>query len=676
MSDVPPSPMSNIVKPQEHKRRRRRHRRFRWARRLRKRLAQVSWRLALVVVLGITAIVSMSVLLLTVSARNQVDDSWSRLSRVLDNINGKPGTELTMTDFDRLKTSVSDLSSSLNSAKRQTYFLRPFSILNTDLDTSLESLAAAHELALAASDMLNGMEPVLFFLSGGDDGDIFVPQLTSGERVVELLSLGQSLFVNAGEHLETADNTIDGLKLAEVSPDLLVTVDGLTRFHDQLEEINTLLLDSPNLLETALGINDTQTYLVLSQNSDELRPSGGYISTYGWLTVRGGRVIDYSYSATTATSPNPPPAEFADEIDIPDWWIQYQNPVFAAWDGSWYADFPSTAEMAAWYYNAGRNPKSPVDGVIGIDMIGFEYILAGLGSITVPDYGDTVTADTFREAVYRIRAEDQGDDAHKRFLAALYQQILADWQTVDREQSAELRGTVLRALQENHIMIYFADDELNEALGVWDWTGSQKPATEYDYLMVADANLGNKSNRSVARQLTYDVEIQTDGSLQCRTAVSYDYSAQAAEADPAVAPAHYSDIDYHNIMQVFVPANSLLVETNNLRVEPEIVTTETHTSFVALVQVNYNSSERFQFSYSTPVLVDSFGPYRRYTLLIQKQPGMVGEPVNVQITLPENTETIYASPEAAASYDLENQILEFRLELVTDHWIEVIYTQR
>src|SRR3712207_7980955 len=43
-------------------------------------------------------------------------------------------------------------------------------------------------------------------------------------------------------------------------------------------------------------ISREQSYLVLAQNSDELRPSGGYISTYGWMRVRSGRVIAYDYS--------------------------------------------------------------------------------------------------------------------------------------------------------------------------------------------------------------------------------------------------------------------------------------------------------------------------------------------------------------------------------------------
>jgi hypothetical protein len=71
----------------------------------------------------------------------------------------------------------------------------------------------------------------------------------------------------------------------------------------------------------------------------------------------------------------------ASEFDVPDWWIQFNEPTYAEWDGSWSADFPSSAAMAKWYYDSGGNPLSPVDGVIAMDIIGFEYVLSQLSKV-------------------------------------------------------------------------------------------------------------------------------------------------------------------------------------------------------------------------------------------------------------------------------------------------------
>ncbi len=664
--------LPEMLATEKHRRRKRRSLRSKILRRIRK----INYKLSIGVILSVIAILVMGTLLLTVSARNRVEDLQQKLERVIADIGKTPSVELSLDDFERLQASVADLNGSITSAKRLTLFLRPFTFLSADLETYLQSMDAAQELTIAAQEMLTGLEPTFQFLTKSEGSDTVVLQLSSAERSVELLTLGQGRFISARSHLETAQTYIDSLNLAKVSPDLLVTVDHLIKYQSQLHDIGDLLLDSPELLTIALGLEDDQTYLILSQNSDELRPSGGYISTYGWMTVRNGRITDYDYSPTTEDSPNPPPSSMAGQVQVPYWWVSYQEPIYAAWDGSWYVDFPSTAKMAAWYYDNGDNPHAPVNGVIAIDLVGFEYLMQGLESVTVPGYDVTVTPENFREVVYEIRAEGEGELPHKQFIAALYKQILDDWQNTEADTVA-MRRAVFRALQEKHVMVYFTGEQmqLNRALEQVGWAGNQEPGIDHDYLAVVDANLGSKSNRSVVRQVTYDVEVLPESILNSRVTVSYDFSARAAEADPAVRPEHYSDINYHSILQVFVPANSTLTDTHNLPFDPDIVQSDTHTDFVSRIRVDYNSSERLQFSYTTPVLVESIGPYRRYELVIQKQPGTLSELVSVQIKLPPGAKVIHTSPEVAASYTLDQPILEFRLELLADEKIEVLYTE-
>lgn len=86
-------------------------------------------------------------------------------------------------------------------------------------------------------------------------------------------------------------------------------------------------------------------------------------------------------------------------------------------------------------------------------------------------------------------------------------------------------------------------------------------------------------------------------------------------------------------------------------------------------------SERLELSYTTPVLDERIGPYRRYKLTIQKQPGTLSELASVQIQLPAGATVIHTTPEVADSYTLDQPILEFRLELLSDEQIEVIYVE-
>ncbi len=678
MSDLETPSIPEMAESQEpvreRRKRRRRRRQPRVVRRLWQRLQRTNWKIAALMIVGAIAAIVMLGLIVAFSTRTQLENAWDGLSRVWTTVSNKPGTELTLSDFERLQVAVTDMRSSLASAQRQTLILRPITFVNADLAVSLEALDAAEELTLAAQDIMAGIEPALFFLTEGESEETVSSQLSSAERLVELLQLGRGRFASAETHLTAAQEIIDGLDRAEVSSTLFVAVDGLARYHAQLQDINRMFQDSPGLLDEALGLNRPKTYLVLAHNSDELRPSGGYLSTYGWVTVSNGRIINYDYHATTPTSPNPPPASYASEIELPAWWVQFNNPIYAAWDGSWYADFPSTAQMAAWYYDQGGNPGSPVDGAIAIDIVGFEYLLNELDAVYVEGFDKTITAANFRDETYLIRRERAGQgDLHKEFVAAVYRAILSEWQAVDSEQSIAMRGAALQALQEKHIMVYFTDDGLNDAVELLGWAGQQKPATANDYLMVVETNMGNKANRSVIRQWTYDVEIRPDGTLSSRAAVNYDYSDRIASQDPAVHPSNGS-IDYSSLVQVFVPANSTLQDTN-ARFEPALVEGAQHMTFITRVLVNYNSSERLIMRYETPALVERYGDYRVYRLVLQKQPGTMAELVNVQVTLPPGAALIDSDPEPVASYTLEQRILEFRITLTTDQEIEIIFTE-
>lgn len=628
------------------------------------------------VVIAFVAVVTVGVLALIFDSVNQVQLSIASFQRVMNSISARPGTELTLDDFDRLDSSVNDLVDSLSTAQSRLRIVRPVAILNHQVVTTVNAVDAALDLAEAAQYTLNGLQPTLQFMVSGNNSQAVVTQISSGEQIVDLLQVGKGQFADASTLLQQASQIIHGLDLTGVNPDLALQLDSLGKYADQLNQINGVLINAPDFLNNALGLSKQHNYLILSQNNDELRPSGGYIGTYGWISVRNGRITDYNYSATTSTSPNPPSASLVSQLNMPTWWLHYQQPIYAAWDGSWYADFPSTAQMSIWYYNTGNNPQSPVDGAIAIDINGFEDLLGVIGSVKVPGYENTpVTADNFRQIIYDIRDFGGGDDPHKKFLAALYQQIFTEWENVsaDSSKDTELLGVLIQALQQKHIMLYFSDPQLEQAVNLTGWSGAQGSATNNDYLMVVDANLGNKSNHSIIRSLSYDVDVQDDGSIKGKMTLSYDYSARTAANDPGVKPPDNGPADYNNLLQLFVPAGTTLTNATNTQHTPMTVNNPTNSEFVTQLYLPFDSTQNYDFTYTTKPLIQDLGAYKRYRLLLQKQPGTDANSVNLQISLPANSQFISSTPTADGSYNLDRPVLEFRTDLSVDRWIEVIY---
>lgn len=678
MTQVAPPPIdvtdTEAALQPERKRRRSHSHRPKWQRRLHRLRNRTLLRNFAVITISLIAVVAVAAAVLITTTVNRAETTLGNLNRILGSLQSRPGTELTLNDVNRLGAGLTEVADALASAQRLAGIVRPIAGIHRDLLATLQSLDAASRLVSAAQNMLTGLEPTIFLLVAGEDSQSIATQFSSGERAVELLRLGRGRFLTAADQLAASRASLDSVNLDGVSPSLLLDVESALNAQSQLEQVNQILLNSPELLTAALGLAGETTYLVLAQNNDELRPSGGYVSTYGWLTLRNGRITDYSFSPTTATSPNPPSAPLPG-VEVPEWWIQYADSVYAAWDGSWYADFPSSAAMALEYYNAGGNPQSPVSGAIAIDVSGFELILEALGSVNLPDYDIVVTPANFRTVTYDIRAFGEGELPHKQFIAALYRQIMADWQAAgsDPDVSARLLGALVRAVQEKHVMLYFSDPQINQAVGLLGWSGAQNTDAGLDYLLVADANLGNKSNRSVLRQITYDVELLADQSAYGRVSIDYDYSAQVAELDPAVDEEFHGPLDYTNLLQVFVPAGSTLAASDGFLTEPQVVDSDGHTVFISRLAVPYDSAEHFEYEYQIPGVVADFGASQRYRLLVQKQPGTLAQPATVQIRLPPGATLMSASPTPAASYVLDQPILEFQLTLASDQRVEVIY---
>ncbi|MAU12039.1 MAG: hypothetical protein CL607_19610 [Anaerolineaceae bacterium] len=664
-----PSPETNQSTSQPKRQRvRRRQPRSRWSkfwRRVRKRTSPLR---VLVGLLAVIIILAVGTSVLLADAANHVNNSFASLNRVMNIVRTTPGTELTLSDFERLRLSVSDLASSLSLAKGRSQLVSPFASLNSDARVTLDMIDIGYDLAQATDNLLLGLQPTLFFMVSGEEEESVATGISSGERLVELLEVGRGRMIAANEALVMAKTKLDALSLDGVSPGLLLNVEQISQFYNEVSNINALLAQSPELLTAVFGLDGEKSYLVLSQNNDEIRPSGGFIGTYGWFVVRNARITDFDYRPSTTTSPNPPPESFMSTIDAPDWWISYRNPIYVAWDGSWSPDFRVTADMAARYYDAGNNPEAPLDGVIALDVTAFELLLGALGEVRVPSYNVRVNQANFREVIYDIR---ESEESHKDFLAALYNEIFSSWQNASQDASEAVLGALLEALQGKHLMIAFTDPALNDLVQSLGWSGALVPPVG-DYVNVIDANLGNKSNHSVSRSLTYDVLLNGDGSADGRLSIGYNYYESVASLDPAVDARYHGPLDYRSLLQLYLPPGTTMTNQDDLP-RLEKVANMTYAQFVTRVAIEYDGSERYQLSYHIPDVTDAIGQYQRYHLLIQKQPGMRPSDVNLQIQLPEGATLVSMQPQADATYSLERTVLDFRLSLDADQVVEVIY---
>jgi hypothetical protein len=673
--------------PEPRRRMRRRRRKGGLLRRILKRVGFGSRQRLAGVILGVFTILVIAVVMyavLVADSLSRVNSSVISLERILTSLQSTSSgsTTLSMADFNRLKSGLSDVDESLASSQSRLAFVRPFQTIHPNIEMTFLSLDIAREITRATRLMINGAEPAANYLltgtsTSGSQSQTTI-QLSSGDRLVELLEIGRNPFQRARGILDQTQPMIDRLDLTGAPLELVRTSERIISFYEQINSVNQIFLNSTELLDAILGLNGDKTYLILAVNSDELRPSGGFLSTWGWLRVRGGRIVDFDYSASTTTSPTPPPRTTSTEFSIPNWWIQFRQPIFAAWDGSWYADFPQTADLAMWYYNTGENIHAPVDGVISIDIYGFEYLLGALGEITLPEYNNLiVTQNNFRRLVYDIRAYSSGPEPHKQFVADIYQRIMESWQsaTRDPQRNTLILNALLRAAQEKHLMVHMAQDELNTAVDLLGWSGAQARSIPpgIDYLMVVDGNMSNKSSRSIRRSYIYDVTLNDDLSADKRITLNYEFPADVARNDPAVNPEFHGTLDYTSLVQIYAPQNSTLVDYSR---DPGLPTESTLNDLWLIstgFTTPFDSARRLQYRYNTADAYIRDGNLGRYRLHIQKQPGTFADPITVQITLPPDTRLVESSITPSATFNIDRPVIEYALNLLVDRRIDIIF---
>lgn len=606
-------------------------------------------------------------------ASNQLDASWQRLNRVLSAIKERQGADITLEEFPRISLGVSDLGGNVRSMQRQLNLVSPaFELdINEEWEISSQLVDATSELVNAADHMLDGVAPVVNFLQPDENSTIVSSQISDGEQLVDLFEINQENFRDASESLVDAQNQLGAIDLSVATLDQIHHHQQLEYYYQQLSDFNSILLSSSDILAQFMGLDEEVTYLILAQNNDSMRPSGGKVEAYGWFSVRNGRLTGFDFSASTLSSPVPPNSSFTDILSIPSWWIAYETALNAAWEGSWYADFPSTGQMALDYYNAGGNYNSPVNGIIAVDFESLQQIISVLGEVNLPEIEEPLTTSNFRDVIYN--PDNYGIQTFEQYIATVYKTVFADLQHIDRRQSLQLLTVILEGLVQHNVMVYVPDPEIQATIDLLGWSGAQIKPNADDYLLVADTNLTNKSNHSVVRSLTYDVEILPDNSRLSNLSVRYDYFNSVASGDPAINPDFFGSRDYRTLTQIYLPKDSSIVEESNT-VESTSVELDDYKLFVTQLNVEYDSSEQMSITYETPPSENPATDLFNYRILIEKQPGLPIQDIELQVKLPTNANIIWVSQEPNAYYALDQQVFDFRLQIVSDQWVEIVYS--
>jgi hypothetical protein len=134
-------------------------------------------------------------------------------------------------------------------------------------------------------------------------------------------------------------------------------------------------------------MGEAQNYLVLAQNRDELRATGGFISGIGLVTVEDGKIKEFSlgdsYQIDDFSKGYPAPPEPLTRFMLADYWVTR--------DANWSPDFPTTAEQTQALYTLSTGNQT--QGVIAFNQLAVEEVLAAVGPVQIPGTDEPVTSE-------------------------------------------------------------------------------------------------------------------------------------------------------------------------------------------------------------------------------------------------------------------------------------------
>ena len=548
-----------------------------------------------------------------------------------------------------------------------------------DLASAQDLMNMADALLATADVSYQAVSPAF---AGSSSSSLDPAQLT------EVLLKAQPHFIEAQRQLVQAQLFRDRLAIDSLTPEVRTLI---------LKDIDPLLplaregLSMAEELPRLLGATSEgpKTYLILVENEDERRPTGGYISAAGTLRVDRGHIGDMNlqdiYSFDNWIKPYP----------VAPWQLQtYMHiPVLTLRDTSWFTDFPTAAAYARSLY-AYYADAQPVNGVIEFDQQMLVEILGVTGPITLAGVPYPINVDNLK--AYMIASKTPPANAppgwnRKDFMGPVAKAVMD--KIIGGDIPAEKLFTfLLQVLDERHLLLQLDSPTMTDMLAKYRWDGAVRPQ-QGDFLMAVDANVGyNKTNKVVQSNMVYDVDLTRPAAPVGLLTVVHKNNANPVicnqyRHDPLPTEWYYPITDcYWNYMQIYKASGTKLLDATPQFVPASwtIGGKDVPARVDDLLNDGINGVQAFgtfqvvpggesvstSFRFALPAsLLQSGTNQSIYHLLVQKQAGSLAVPIIIRVHLP-NRASVQSAPAGAVVQG--NNIL-YQTELRTDVEFEIVF---
>ncbi|MBM3124028.1 MAG: DUF4012 domain-containing protein [Chloroflexi bacterium] len=510
-------------------------------------------------------------------------------------------------------------------------------------------------------------------------------------RITNFLKQARPDLEEAQAELERAVSARDRIEPDRLSPQVgEILMEDVDPVLETFQDVLTVAVEFPGLMGAT---NDGSVkYLLLVQNEDELRPTGGFITAADTLVIRNGRLstVTFVNSGNLDNWDRPYP--------VAPWQLkQYMNSrVLIFRDSNWFTDFRTAAMYAEYLYSYSEDQS--VDGVIAFDQHFLVELLKVTGPPEVEDAPYPIDANNVVEYMRAAKEPTPENLAtpgwnNKVFLNKITIALIRKVFSGDVEWEP-LFTILLQELNGHHLLVQLDNPAMTSLLEKYAWDGAVRPG-EGDFLMVVDSNIGfNKTSTVIETRLSYEVDLRNPISPSGSLTVAHVNRAEGVKVCKhwskikAEGEQYYPVSDcYWNYLRVYTPDGTKLLEAvpqdipdnwmiikrqNPSQVDFLEEDIEGVQAFGTLQVVQGGESLSMNFRYALPADMVGSDPvtgYQVYRLKVQKQPGTVAIPLTIQIRFPKNSK-IEASPAGA---EVKGYNVQYQAKLSEDLNLEFVF---
>jgi hypothetical protein len=383
-------------------------------------------------------------------------------------------------------------------------------VLGPNFSTVTELAVAADEVASGSARPLLNVSEVLSWDTLG---------LKSGKLDVTPLRAGAPAVLAAANTLELTYHRLRGIDASTLMPEVATELTRATARLGEMDQDLKTAADAAVLLPNMVDTEKARHYLILVQNSAEVRATGGLPGALALVRVEHGTVELIKQSSGSAMGVKEP----ALKVD------PNQTAIFSARLGKFISDvnltpdFPTAAKSAKLMWEARYGGS--VDGVLAIDPIVLAHLLEASGPISMPadaplgenaDLPRKLTAQnvipTLLSDVYQTLDSNQEQDA---YFALASERVFAEL-TSGMVKGSGLVKAVTRSYEEDRIRLWSNHVEDQNILDDISLGGSVTGISSGGaaFGVYFNDGTGAKMDYYVKRQVQLTQECATDGYSQ------------------------------------------------------------------------------------------------------------------------------------------------------------------